>query len=186
MSCAQRTLRAPAQTSRSSSDRSWRCLAGRCCPRARRGTRSGAFASWLWPVSIVSVSRAGLAARQRHDLVGVHPDVRSAAQSLERQSSSGACSGLAPGLADPGVIPGQLERDLRMRQKTEAITDLLGDGDLALAGDLHGNTPTGKCNTSLLGPTTWATENRCSPHLHRNEQRQILLRHVLAFPVSTH
>jgi hypothetical protein len=60
----------------------------------------------------------GLATRERHDLVRVQAHVGSAAESIERQASSGACSGFAPGLANPGMISGQLERNLRMRQKT--------------------------------------------------------------------
>jgi hypothetical protein len=75
---------------------------------------SGALADWLSPVSLASPSWADFATRQRHDLVRVHPDVRSAAEGIDRQASSGAFSGLA----NPGVISGQLERDRGMRQQT--------------------------------------------------------------------
>src|SRR5439155_23019652 len=108
------------------------------------GPQSGGPGSWLLLVSMASLSRAGLATRQRHDLICAHANVGSATESLNHLASSGACSGLASRLANPGVISGQLERDLCMRQKTQAVADLLRDGDLALAGDLHGNTPTGK------------------------------------------
>jgi len=85
MSCAQRTLRAPVQTSPlqfgSFVAMSSRTLLSTSTPRHAPRCVSQ---SWLWPVSIVSLSRAGLARVQRHDLVRVHADVRSAAQSLER------------------------------------------------------------------------------------------------------
>ena len=47
------------------------------------------------------------------------------------------------------MISGQFEIHLGMRQEAELSTDILGDSDLALAGDLHSNTSTGKGNPIL-------------------------------------
>jgi len=38
-----------------------------------------------------------------------------------------------------------------MGQKAQPVTDRLRNGHLALARDLHSNTPTSKCNDSILG-----------------------------------
>jgi hypothetical protein len=48
------------------------------------------------------------------------------------------------------MIPAQRELDLRMRQKTQPVTNLPRDSDLPLGRDLHGNTPTSK-NISQRG-----------------------------------
>jgi hypothetical protein len=78
--------------------------------------------------------------RQGHDLVGRHANVGAAAESFDDPPSSGVVAGLAYA----GVVFAQLELDFRMRQKAQAHTDLLWNRDLSFAGNLHGNTPTGK------------------------------------------
>jgi hypothetical protein len=45
------------------------------------------------------------------------------------------------------MISAQFELHLCMRQEAELSTDILGDSNLPLAGDLHRNTSTGKGNT---------------------------------------
>jgi hypothetical protein len=69
-------------------------------------------------VSLASDSRAGFATRQRQDLIRAPADVRGAAEGIERQATTAAVFGFAPGLANAGVISGQFEGDLRVRQKT--------------------------------------------------------------------
>src|ERR1039457_7134534 len=130
-------------------------------------------------VSRASRYRVGFAPGKRQNFVRAHARVRGAAEDLQSQASSDAFTGLVPSLANPSVIPGQLEFDFRMRQKTQPVTDLLRDGDLALAGDLHGNTPTGKCNTCLPKSTNWEKGTRRFPPLRGKE------RPGLRFPMST-
>jgi hypothetical protein len=48
--------------------------------------------------------------------------------------------------ADAGMIVGQFEFDLGMRKKSQTNANLLRNCDLPFAGNLHGITPTGKCN----------------------------------------
>src|ERR1035438_6754655 len=97
-------------------------------------------------MSLTSRGRACFAPCQRQDLVRAHAGGRGAAEDLQGQASSNAFTGRAPGLANEGVIPGHLELDFRMRQKAQPVPNLLRDGDLPFGGDLHGNTPTGKCS----------------------------------------
>ena len=42
-----------------------------------------------------------------------------------------------PEPANAGVVTGQLELNFRMRQKAQPVTNRLGDGDLALARNIH-------------------------------------------------
>jgi hypothetical protein len=51
--------------------------------------------------------------------------------------------------ADAGMIVGQLEFDFSMRKKPEANANLLRNRDLSFAGNLHGITPTSKCNADF-------------------------------------
>lgn len=91
-------------------------------------------------MSLAALSRARLATRQRHDLVRGHTSIRSASECIQHQASSGALSGLTPSFTDARVVCGQLELDLRIGQQTEPVTDILRDGDLPFARNLHGNT----------------------------------------------
>jgi hypothetical protein len=75
-------------------------------------------------------------------------------EEIEDEPSPCVLAGLPPRFANAGVISGQLKLDLGVRQETQTATDLLRDGDLSLAGDLRGNTPTGKCNTGRSGVAT--------------------------------
>jgi hypothetical protein len=98
-------------------------------------------------MSFTALALMRLAASQRHDLVRTHADVSSSTKGLHHQAASGAFACRVPGLANASVISSQLEFHLCMRQKTELVTDILGDSNLALSGDLHSNTPTSNSNT---------------------------------------
>jgi len=51
-----------------------------------------------------------------------------------------------PGFADPGMVAGQFEFDLGIRQQAEPVPNFQRDGHLALGRELYGITPTGKSN----------------------------------------
>jgi hypothetical protein len=51
--------------------------------------------------------------------------------------------------ADAGMIIGQFELDFGMREKPQAKANLLRNRDLSFAGNLHGITPTSKCNADF-------------------------------------
>jgi hypothetical protein len=52
-------------------------------------------------------------------------------------------------LADAGMIIGQFDLDFGMRKKPQANANLLRNRDLSFAGNLHGITPTSKCNADF-------------------------------------
>jgi hypothetical protein len=63
--------------------------------------------------------------------------------------------------ANAGMIIGQFELDFGMRKEPQAKANLLWNRDLSFAGDLHGITPTSKCNADS-GPE----QLRCSQIEH--------------------
>jgi hypothetical protein len=106
-------------------------------------------------MSFTSIASTGLAASQRHDLVGSQADVSGPAKNFNHQASSGAFTGRSLGFANSRVISSKFELHLGMRQKTELFTHALGNSDLALTGDVHGITSTGKGNTKWPLTANW-------------------------------
>jgi hypothetical protein len=60
------------------------------------------------------------------------------------------------GFADAGMVAGQFELHLRVRQQAQPVANFLRDSDLPLARDLHCITPTGKSNPSAASPQAGA------------------------------
>ena len=65
-----------------------------------------------------------------HDLVCAHAGVRAATERLERSAAARACAGPSSRLADPGVISCKFKSDRSVRQKSQAVADLLQNGHL--------------------------------------------------------
>src|SRR6185437_6234039 len=141
------TPRARCPTIRSTWRHWWRCPAEHCCPPEPHGNSAGVQANPSKPLSLrFPAPRTGPAC-QRHNLVSAHASVRRSAKRFESAATPAATgSDGMPGFADAGVISRNLELDFRMRQKPEPVPDLLRYGDLPLACNLHGITPTSKSN----------------------------------------
>src|SRR6188472_1617937 len=86
------------------------------------------------------------ASRQLHDLVGRDAPGAFTAHVLDERAA--AVRSLGSGrLLHPYRIAVDLELDFGIRQQAEFLPNVHRDGDLSLARDPHGNTPTGKSIT---------------------------------------
>jgi hypothetical protein len=71
--------------------------------------------------------------------------------------------------ADAGMIFGQFKLDFGMRKEPQTNANLLRNRDLPFAGDLHGITPTSKCNADF-GPEQTELRHKHTGHCGRSNQ----------------
>src|SRR5271165_3711259 len=152
--------------------RQTRHLAEHCCPPERRDNCGDALADSEAMPLFALFCRTIDAPSHGHDLIGAQACARRGSKQFDQASSSASGAGRTHRFADTGVIVCDLKLYFCVRKKAQPVANLLRNRHLPLACNLHGITPTSKCNTiwkqipeSPFGPSLGTRiQKPCYPH----------------------